>query len=77
MKIINKNIYKIMFEDKFIGPGEVIEMVDQKLLKILLNQPGIKEYVDVAELKKIKEENKKLKEQLAKNQQKGKTSKSK
>lgn len=77
MKIINKNAYKIMFEDKFIRPEEVIEMVDQRLLKILLNQPGIEEYVDVTELKKIEKENKKLKEQLAKNQQKSKTSKSK
>lgn len=66
MKIINKNVYKIMFNDKFINPGEVVEMVDQKLLKILLNQPGIEEFVDIDELKEVEKENEKLKAELAK-----------
>lgn len=66
MKIINNNVYKVMFNDKFINPGEVIEIIDQKLLKILLNQPNVEEYVDVKELKEVEEENKKLKEELAK-----------
>lgn len=66
MKIINNNAYKVMFNDKFINPGEVIEMVDQKLLKILLNQPGIKEYADINKLKEIEKENEKLKSELEK-----------
>ena len=75
MKIINKNIYKIMFGKEFIMPNEIKEIEDTKILKILLNQPNVEEYVDVNELKEVEEENKKLKEQLAK--EKSKSSKSK
>ena len=75
MKIVNKNIYKIMFGKEFIMPNEVKEVVDKKILKILLNQPNIEKYVDIEELKEVEEENKKLKEQLAK--EKSKSSKSK
>lgn len=75
MKIINKNIYKIMFGKEFIMPNEVKEIEDTKILKILLNQPNVEEYVDIEELKVVEEENKKLKEQLAK--EKAKSSKSK
>jgi hypothetical protein len=75
MKIINKNIYKIMFGKEFIMPNEVKDIEDEKMLKILLNQPNVEEYVDIEELKVVEEENKKLKEQLAK--EKSKSSKSK
>ena len=75
MKIINKNIYKIMFGKEFIAPNEVKDIEDKKILKILLNQPNIEKYVDIEELKEIEEENKKLKEQLEK--EKSKSSKSK
>lgn len=74
MKIINKNIYKIMFGKEFIIPNEVKDIEDEKMLKILLNQPNVEEYVDVEELKVVEEENKKLKEELAK--EKAKSSKS-
>lgn len=66
MKIVNNNVYKVMFNNKFINPGEVIEMVDQKLLKILLSQPGIEEYADINKLKEIEKENEKLKSELEK-----------
>lgn len=75
MKIINKNVYKIMFGKEFIMPNEVKDVEDEKMLKILLNQPNVEEYVDIEELKVVEEENKKLKEQLAK--EKSKSSKSK
>lgn len=75
MKIINKNIYKIMFGKEFIMPNEAKEIEDEKMLKILLNQPNVEEYIDIKELKVVEEENKKLKEQLAK--EKAKSSKSK
>ena len=75
MKIINKNVYKIMFGKEFIMPNEAKEVVDEKILKILLNQPNVEKYVDIEELKEVEEENKKLKEQLAK--EKSKSSKSK
>jgi len=75
MKIINKNIYKIMFGKEFIMPNEVKDIEDEKMLKILLNQPNVEKYVDIDELKEVEKENKKLKEQLAK--EKAKSSKSK
>lgn len=75
MKIINKNVYKIMFDKEFIMPNEAKDIEDKKMLKILLNQPNVEEYVDIEELKEVEEENKKLKEQLAK--EKSKSSKSK
>ena len=75
MKIINKNVYKIMFGKEFIMPNEVKDVEDEKILKILLNQPNVEKYVDIEELKVVEEENKKLKEQLVK--EKAKTSKSK
>lgn len=75
MKIINKNVYKIMFGKEFIMPNEAKDVEDEKMLKILLNQPRVEKYVDIEELKEVEEENKKLKEQLAK--EKAKSSKSK
>ena len=77
MKIINKNIFRIMYNEEFINAGEVKEVVDQKLLKILLNQPNVEEYVDIDELKKVEEENKKLKEELAAKESKQKATKGK
>lgn len=65
MKIINKNLFKIMYGMEFINAGEVKE-VEDKIAKILLNQPNVEEYVDVEDVKKVEEENKKLKEELTK-----------
>lgn len=65
MKIINKNEYRIMFGMDFIGAGEAKEL-DDKIAKKLLNHPGIEEFVDIQDVKKVEEENKKLKEELAK-----------
>lgn len=77
MKIINKNIYKIMFDKEFILPNEVKDVENKNILKILLNQPNVEEFVDVEELKEIEKENKKLKEQLAKEKTKSSKSKTK
>ena len=64
-----------MFGKEFIMPNEVKNIEDEKMLKILLKQPNVEKYVDIEELKEVEEENKKLKEQLAK--EKSKSSKSK
>lgn len=77
MKIVNKNVYKIMFGKEFIMPNEVKDIEDKKMLKILLNQPNVEKYVDIEELKEVEEENKKLKEQLAKEKTKSSKSKTK
>lgn len=66
MKIINKNVYNIMFGLEFLKAGEIKEIEDEKLIEMLLNQPNVEEYVAVEDAKKLEEENKKLKEELAK-----------
>ena len=68
MKIINKNEYKIMYGFDFINAGEVKDM-DDKTAKHLLNHPNVEEYADKKDFKKLEEENKKLKEQLAKKEE--------
>ena len=66
MKIINKNTYNIMYGLEFINAGEVKDIEDEKVIKMLLSQPNVEEYVDIQEAKNLEEENKKLKEELAK-----------
>lgn len=73
MKIINKNSYNIMYDMEFINAGEVKEITDKKAIKLLLSQPNVEEYADIKAVKDIEAENKKLKEQLAKVQQKNKS----
>lgn len=73
MKIINKNLYNIMYGMEFINAGEVKEINDKNAIKLLLAQPNVEEYADIKEMKDIEAENKKLKEELAKAQQKTKT----
>ena len=65
MKIINKNTYSIMFGMDFIKADEVLDL-DDKTAKMLLNQPGVEEYVSKEQVDTLEAENKKLKEQLAK-----------
>ena len=64
MKIINNNEYKIMYGVEFINSKEVKEIEDKEIVKLLLSQPNVEEFVDKADLKKVEEENKKLKEEL-------------
>lgn len=66
MKIINKNCYNIMFGLEFLKANEIKEVEDKKLLDMLLSQPGVEEYIDVKDAKKLEEENKELKAQLEK-----------
>ena len=66
MKIINKNQYKLMYEDdgfKFLNPEEVTEL-DDKIAKKLLNYPNIEEFVAVSDVKNLKDENAALKKDL-------------
>lgn len=65
MKVENKNAYSIMYGLEFIKAGEVKD-VDDKTAKLLLNQPNVVEYVSKEQVANLEEENKKLKEQLAK-----------
>ena len=65
MKVENKNTYSIMYGLEFIKAGEVKD-VDDKTAKLLLNHPNVVEYVSKEQVANLEEENKKLKEQLAK-----------
>jgi len=65
MKVENKNAYSIMYGLEFIKAGEVKD-VDDKTAKLLLNHPNVIEYVSKEQVANLEEENKKLKEQLAK-----------
>lgn len=75
MKIINKNVYNIMFGMEILKVGEIRDFQDKDLIKMLLAQPNVIEYVAVEDVKNLEEENKKLKEQLAKTIEKPKKEK--
>lgn len=66
MKIINRNTYNVMYGMEFINAGEVKEIADKEIIKMLLKQPNIEEYADIKDMKAVEEENKKLKEKLVK-----------
>ena len=65
MKIQNNNTYSIMYGMDFVKAGEVVE-VDDKTAKLLLAQPNVVEYVSKEQVASLEDENKKLKEELAK-----------
>jgi len=65
MKIQNNNTYSIMYGMDFVKAGEVVE-VDDKTAELLLAQPNVVEYVSKEQVANLEDENKKLKEELAK-----------
>jgi len=65
MKIQNNNTYSIMYGMDFVKAGEVVE-VDDKTAALLLAQPNVVEYVSKEQVANLEDENKKLKEELAK-----------
>ena len=48
--------------DVVLEAGKILEINDSKTANILKTQPGVEEYIDKEEVKKLKEEVKKLKE---------------
>lgn len=72
MKLINNSIRNYIAFDTILEAGKVLEVKDKEAAKILLNQPDVEEYIDKEEIKKLKEENKKLKEAKAKAEAKNK-----
>lgn len=63
MKLINKSPRNYMAFDTILEAGKVLDIADSKTINILKTQPGVEEYIDIEEVKKLKEENKKLKEE--------------
>ena len=66
MKLINNSIRNYIAFDTVLEAGKVLEVNDKGIAKLLLNQPDVEEYIDKEEVKRLKEENKKLKEAEAK-----------
>lgn len=64
MKIKNNSPRNYIAFDTIIKAGETIEIEDKKTLELLLKQEGVEEAVDKATLKKVEEENEKLKKEL-------------
>lgn len=64
MKIKNNSTRNYMAYDVVLAAGKEIETENKEVIKILLNQPGVEEAIDKKAVKKIEEENAKLKEEL-------------
>ena len=73
MKLINKSPRNYIAFDVVLEAGKVLEINDSKIINILKTQPGVEEYIDIEEVKKLKKEVEELKEE--KKQVKKKTSK--
>ena len=68
MKIENKSKNRIAYHDKnkvlqIIGIGEIAE-VDDEIAKLILRFDGVREYAEPKDVKRLEEENAKLKAQL-------------
>ena len=73
MKLINKSPRNYIAFDIVLEAGKVKEINNSKAVNILKTQPGVEEYIDIEEVKELKKEVAKLKEE--KKQVKKKTSK--
>ena len=74
MKIINNSKNRIAYHDSkgvlhFINIGEIAE-VDNYIAQILLKIDGVSEYAEPQDMRKLEEENAKLRAQLENNQEK-------
>lgn len=77
MKLENKSTRAYIAYDVVLKAGEILEVDNAKAIELLLKQPDIHKCIDEAENKKLAEENKKLKQELAKNAKKAEENKKK
>lgn len=63
MKLINKSSRNYIAFDVVLEAGKIKEISDSKVANILKTQPLVEEYVDVEEVKALKEEIEKLKKE--------------
>lgn len=70
MKLENKSTRAYIAYDVVLKAGEILEVDNAKAIELLLKQPDVHKCIDEAETKKLAEENKKLKQELAKNAKK-------
>lgn len=61
MKLINKSKRDYWYDKILLVSGQELEIEDKKACKTLLNQEGVEEVIDKAEVEKLKKEVKKLK----------------
>lgn len=61
MKLINNSPRNYIAFDTVLEAGKVVDIKDSKTINILKTQPGVEEYIDKEEVKKLKEELKELK----------------
>ena len=75
MKLINNSPRNYIAFDTVLEAGKIIEIKDSKTINILKTQPGVEEYIDKEEVKKLKEELKELKKDAEKVEKKVKADK--
>ncbi len=75
MKLINKSTRNYIAFDVVLEAGKVLDVTNSKAANILLTQPEVEEYVDIEEVKKLKEEAKKAKEEAKKAKEEAKKAK--
>lgn len=56
MKLKNEAPRNYAYKEIILKAGETIEIEDKEAIKVLLNQDGVKEAVDVEDYKKMQEE---------------------
>ena len=66
MKLINNSPRNYIAFDIVLEAGKVLDIKDTKTVNILKTQPGVEEYIDKEEVKKLKEEAAKAKEEAKK-----------
>lgn len=74
MKLINNSPRNYIAYDVILEAGKVLE-VKEDIAKILLKQEGVEEYIDKADVEKLKKEIKELKEAKEENKPKNKPKK--
>ena len=77
MKLINNSPRNYIAFDTIIEAGQILEIQDSKTINILKTQPGIEEYIDKEEIKKLKEEAAKAKEEAKKAKEEAKKAEAK
>ena len=61
MKLINKSKRDYWYDKILLVSGQELEIEDEKACKTLLNQEGVEEVIDKAEVEKLKKQVEKLK----------------
>ena len=72
MRLKNNSPRDYNHDKIFLRAGEEMTIKDESICKVLLRQEGVEEIIDMAEVEKLKAENKKLKAEVKKPQKSNK-----